>query len=234
VEHPGPHPPSFRDALTAGPTVTLIAEFKRRSPSAGPIAGDEVPAEVARAYAAGGARALSTLTDREDFDGTLSDLTAMASVTGLPTLRKDFIVDERALVEGRLAGASAALLIVRMLTDAELRKLVSVARLLGLDALVEVHDERELERALLAEATIIGVNNRNLDTLVTDLRVTERLAPRVPRDAIVVSESGIRTAADVTRVRDAGAKAVLVGEALLQVHGLKRAALVAELAGVGR
>jgi indole-3-glycerol phosphate synthase len=121
-----------------------------------------------------------------------------------------------------------------MLTDAELRKLVSVARLLGLDALVEVHDERELERALLAEATIIGVNNRNLDTLVTDLRVTERLAPRVPRDAIVVSESGIRTAADVTRVRDAGAKAVLVGEALLQVHGLKRAALVAELAGVGR
>jgi len=224
---------SFRDALLAGDTVAVIAEFKRRSPSAGALVRDERPEDVARLYAGAGAAAVSVLTDATDFGGSLDDLHD-AHAAGLPTLRKDFIVDTRGLEEARAAGASAALLIVAMLDDVELAALVAAAAPLGLGALVEVHDERELDRALAADATLIGINNRDLRSLRTDLSVTERVARRVPPNVVLVSESGIRDADDVARVRDAGAHAVLVGESLLRREQTARAVALRALASVPR
>ncbi|HUF13999.1 MAG TPA: hypothetical protein VMN78_12925 [Longimicrobiales bacterium] len=225
-------PASFRAALSAGERVAVIAEFKRRSPGAG-VLTDESPSEVIAGYAAAGARAASVLTDADDFGGSLDDLRA-AAAPSLPSLRKDFIVDEARILEARAAGASAVLLIVAILDDRELRALLDACDAMSLDALVEVHDEAELRRALDAGARLVGVNNRDLRTLRTDLTVTERLAPRLPADAILVSESGIRTRADVERVRAAGAAAVLVGEALLLQSGPARAALLGELTSVPR
>jgi indole-3-glycerol phosphate synthase len=210
----------FAAALRAPGEVRLLAEIKRRSPSAGPIRPGASPEEVAADYAAGGAAALSVLTDREYFDGSLAALRAVRGTVDLPLLRKDFTLDPLQLWEARAAGADAILLIVRILDDARLRELLGLAADLGLDSLVEVHDETELERALRAGASLVGVNNRDLRTFRTDLELTLRLAPAVPAGVTLVAESGIRTAEDVARLGAAGIDAVLVGESLMRQDDL--------------
>jgi indole-3-glycerol phosphate synthase len=206
----------FAGALRRADEVALIAEYKRRSPSAGSMASNVVPAAAARAYEAAGAAALSVLTDAEYFGGALADLAAARDAVALPVLRKDFVVDEAQVWEARAAGADAILLIVRILDDAHLRDLHAVARALGMAALVEVHAEAELERALAAEARIVGVNNRDLATFTTDLGLSQRLAPLVPPDVVLVAESGIRTVAEVDALGGAGVDAILVGETLMR------------------
>jgi indole-3-glycerol phosphate synthase len=230
-----PPVPSLTASLGQGETVAVMAEFKRRSPSAGGLAEAEQPVDVAAGYVAAGAVALSVLTDDQDFGGSLADLAVVAGLNPtVPVLRKDFIVDAAQLLEARLAGAAAALLIVGMLDDGELVRLLAAGAALGCECLVEVHDQAELDRAAAAGATLIGINNRDLRRLTTDLATTERLAPRAPAGAVIVSESGIRTAEDVRRVRDSGAHAVLVGEALLREAPLQRDERLRSLAGVPR
>jgi indole-3-glycerol phosphate synthase len=225
---------SMKRTLSGGPHVALVAEFKRRSPSAGRLLDGENPVEVARLYERGGAAGLSVLTEDIDFGGGLGDLQAVASTVPIPALRKDFIIDVAALYEARAAGAAAALIIIRILSRHEAATLIERARDIGLECLVEVHDEAELDAALDAGATLIGINNRDLRKLTIDLGVTDRLAPRVPDGMTVVSESGIQNADDVRRVRDAGAHATLVGESLLRLRSEARAGLVADLSGVER
>lgn len=202
----------------AGPParLALIAEVKRRSPSKGDIAPGLNAVTQARAYEAAGADAISVLTEPSRFGGSLDDLRAVAPAVSLPVLRKDFLVDAYQIWEAAAAGAAAVLLIVGALDDETLSALLAEARRCGLDALVEVHDEAELARALAAGATIVGVNNRNLRTLTVDLATTERLAPLVPANVLLVSESGITGAAEAQRVAAAGARAILVGEALVR------------------
>jgi indole-3-glycerol phosphate synthase len=189
---------------------------KRRSPSKGAIAPALDAVGQARAYEAAGADAVSVLTQPSHFGGRLEDLRAVAAATALPVLRKDFIVDPYQVREAAHAGAAAVLLIVAMLDDALLRELLAESAACGLDALVEVHDEADLHRAVKAGAALIGINNRDLRTLNVDLNVTVGLAPLSPPDALLVSESGIVSAADARRVADAGASAILVGEALVR------------------
>jgi indole-3-glycerol phosphate synthase len=226
--------PSFASALRAGDRVALIAEFKRRSPSAGTLVGRADAAEVARLYEREGGAAVSVLTDAADFGGDLIDLDAVCAAVKLPALRKDFLVDAAGLYEARVAGASAALLITAILSRGELASLLRTAREVDLECLVEVHDEAELSSALEVGATLVGVNNRDLQSLTTELGVTERLAPAVPEGVTLVSESGIRSADDVRRVRDAGAHAILVGESLLRLPPAERGRKLAELSGVER
>jgi indole-3-glycerol phosphate synthase len=209
-------PRPFTAALVGGPNVALIAEVKRRSPSAGEIRGGASAADVAAMYAAAGAAAISVLTDRDHFGGALADLEQVRQQVGLPLLRKDFTIDAVQVYEAKAAGASAVLLIARLLDDAELSDLGAVAAELGLAALVEVHDEDELERAARMGARLIGINNRDLGTFRTDLGTTVRFAPLAPRDAVVVGESGIASAHDVALLADAGVSAVLVGESLMR------------------
>jgi indole-3-glycerol phosphate synthase len=222
----------FGAALKGGPTVALIAECKRRSPGAGDILPGLDPAALSRSYQASGARALSILTDERHFGGSLADLEAARAATSLPILRKDFTVDPLHGVEARASGADAVLLIVRILGDAELGSLVRLAADLGMAALVEAHDAVEVERGLAAGARILGINNRDLATFVTDLGTTLALLAGVPEDVAVVSESGVRTRDDVVRLAAAGVDAVLVGETLLRSADV--AGTVAELSGVPR
>jgi indole-3-glycerol phosphate synthase len=202
----------------AGAGVTCIAEFKRRSPSAGWIREEAKAGEVARVYAAAGAAALSVLTDEPFFGGTLDDLTAAHAATTLPVMRKDFILDAYQLAEARAAGADAALLIVAALSDAELAALLAVGALYGLELLVEAHDAEEVERAVRAGAMVIGINNRDLKTFTVDRQLATRLRAQIPPERVVVAESGIRDAADVARLRDAGVDAMLVGETLMRAE----------------
>jgi indole-3-glycerol phosphate synthase len=197
--------------------LAVVAELKRRSPSKGELAPDLDPAMVAKAYEAGGATALSVLTDRPFFGGSVDDLqTARASVE-LPVLRKDFIIDETQVYEARAIGADAVLLIVAALPDdAELAGMRALAEDIGLAALVEAHDDAELDRALEASAAVIGVNARDLGTFGEDLGVSEHLARRIPAGVTAVAESAIRTPDDARRMADAGFDAVLVGEALVR------------------
>ncbi len=197
--------------------AAVIAEIKRASPSAGAIRADADPAEIALAYERAGASAISVLTDREFFDGRLEFLSLARSATEkTPLLRKDFIVDPYQVSESHAAGADALLLIVSALAGGALAELHACASEAGLGVLTEIHDEAEAERALAAGARVIGVNHRNLATFEIDLGLTERLAPQVPADVVLIAESGIRTSADVDRVRYAGAKGVLVGETLMR------------------
>ena len=212
----GDAPRGFRRALAHGPGVRVIAEIKRRSPSKGEIRPDFDAVSCAKAYADAGAAALSVLTDEHYFGGHLEHLSAVRAATALPLLRKDFVVDPYQIDEARLAGADAVLLIVAALEPEALAALRDRAVEAGLDVLVEVHDEAELDVALRAGADLVGVNNRDLRSFVTDLAVTERLARRVPEGVLLVAESGIRNHADVLRLESAGARAFLVGESLMR------------------
>lgn len=209
----------FREALTPsarGGQIRLIAEIKKASPSKGLIRPDFRPVEIARSYEAGGAAAISVLTDEPFFQGSLDVLRRVRQATTLPLLRKDFILDRYQLLEAREAGASAALLIVAALEDADLDALIAETRRLGLDCLVEVHNEAELDRALRTDADILGVNNRDLATFEVNLETSLRLRERIPDDRLMVSESGIFTREDVARLREAGVDAMLVGESLMR------------------
>ena len=217
-ERPLYHEPrrGFRRALARTPPPAVIAELKRASPSRGVIRADYDPAAHARGYAAAGAAALSVLTDERFFGGALEHLAAARAATPLPCLRKDFLCDPYQVEEARAWGADAVLLIVAACTPELHRALVGAAAEADLDVLVEVHTEAELGWAVEAGARLIGVNNRDLATFTVALETTERLAARVPRDAILVAESGIRTPADVRRMTTAGAHGVLVGEAFME------------------
>ena len=226
-----PRPRPFAPVL-AGPAVGVIAEVKRRSPSAGAIRADLDPVVYARAYEAGGAAAISVLTDEVHFGGSLDDLVEVVGAVGVPVLRKDFILDELQLYEARAAGASAALLIVRALAPARLKALAELACGLELAVLAEVHSAAELDRALAVGPTAVGVNSRDLETFTVDLALAERLLALVPPALPAVAESGIEVRADVERLAQAGADVVLVGTSVARA-GNPRAA-VAALTGVGR
>jgi indole-3-glycerol phosphate synthase len=226
-----PAPPSFAAALR-GATVGVVAEVKRRSPSAGTINESLDPAAQAECYAEGGAAAISVLTDGPHFGGSIDDLRAAARRVRVPLLRKDFILSEDQIVEARAAGAAAVLLIVRALEPARLRALLGAARAAGLDALVEAHDRRELDVALDAGATVLGVNSRNLDTFAIDVPAAWALLGTIPPDRVAVAESGMASLADVERAAASGADAVLVGTALSRAADPR--AELAELTRVAR
>jgi indole-3-glycerol phosphate synthase len=206
----------FRAALRDAPRPRVVAEIKRRSPSRGEIRRDFDPVACAKAYEEAGAAAISVLTDERYFGGSLAFLGLVRAAVALPLLRKDFVVDAYQIDEARVAGADAVLLIASALRPAELAALRQRAAERGLDAVVEVHDEAELEAALAAGADLVGINNRDLRSFAVDLATTERLAPRVPEGIVLVAESGISGYADVARLERAGAHAVLVGEALMR------------------
>jgi indole-3-glycerol phosphate synthase len=212
ADRAAPRPGAFRDALGRTDRVNVIGECKRRSPSRGVLRRDYVPATIAGGYEAAGAAAISVLTEPTFFDGGLKDLRAVRETVSLPLLRKDFIVCDYQLLEARAEGADAVLLIVAALAPQELQRLARRAKALGLDALVEVHTEDEAAVAVDAGAEIIGVNNRNLRTLSVDVRASERIVPRLPKGVVAVSESGLKTPDDLTRLRGLGYHAFLIGE----------------------
>jgi indole-3-glycerol phosphate synthase len=215
----------FASALR-GADVRVIAEFKRRSPSAGWIRENAKVSSVIRAYEAAGAAALSILTDEDFFGGSLSDLEEGQKLTRLPVLRKDFVIDEIQLFQARAAGAAAALLIVRILEQSELRDLIETAQEIGLDALVEAHDAEEVEAAQRAGARVLGVNNRDLSTFKTDADLVLRVLPNIGTETVVVAESGVRDRATVERYGAAGVHAVLIGESLMREADPEQAARV--------
>lgn len=229
-----PNAPSvrpFRTALNrADRLVAVIAEVKKASPSKGVLCEQFDPLHIAQTYAQHGTSAISVLTDERFFQGHLDYLRSIRKSVSVPVLRKDFLISRYQVAEAREAGADAVLLIVAALSDEQLRDLLHYAQELGMDALVEVHTESDLHRALNAGATVIGINNRDLTTFHTTLEVTERLAPQIPPGCIVVSESGIESAEDVRRVARAGVHAVLVGESLMRAKEVGQK--VRELAGV--
>ncbi len=215
-----PAPRGFMQRLGSvaqiGPAV--IAEVKKASPSAGVIRPNFIPADIARSYVAGGAACLSVLTDQQYFQGAAEYLQQARAACNLPVLRKDFIIDPWQLLEARVMGADCILLIASALNLSELQQLEGQARELQLDVLLEVHDEAELELALQTQARLIGVNNRNLKTFVTDLAASERIRPLIPADRMMVTESGIHSRADVKRLQQHDIQAFLVGEAFMRAE----------------
>ena len=226
-----PRPPSLAAALRSG-SVGVLAEVKRRSPSKGTIAPALDPVAQAAAYRDGGARGVSILTEPAHFGGSVDDLAAVRAQVELPVLKKDFHVDVIQLVEARVLGASAALLIARALQPGRLISLVDEGRALGLEILVEVRDEDELETAIRSKATMIGVNNRNLETLVIDPTTCERIIPLIPPEIVAIAESGVQSRTDVERYAGVGADAVLVGSVLSASQDPRQA--TRDLTGVQR
>jgi indole-3-glycerol phosphate synthase len=234
-----PPPLDFAAALRATPGASLIAEIKRASPSKGLIASDWDPEAIGETYARNGAAAISCLTDSRFFQGKLEYLTAVKERLReigkpVPVLRKDFIYHEYQVYEARMAGADALLLIVGVLSDNELRRLYRLTYTLGMQALVEVHDEAELARALQQDVAIIGVNNRNLKTFQVDIETTARLRSLIPPEKVLVGESGIRDLADVRRMAAMGCDAILVGETFCKLPHAARGPLVADFVAAGR
>lgn len=210
-------PKDFFGALAGAPTIRVIAEVKRGSPSAGAIRPDADAVSQARTYESGGAACISVLTEETQFRGSLDDLRNVSRAVSLPVLRKDFLFDEYQIYEARVAGASTVLLIAEVLRDSGLlRGLIELSRELGMEPLVEVYEEANVERVVAAGARVVGVNNRNLRTFEVDLGHTARLARLLPSSVLLVAESGIRTVEDVQYLADAGARAVLVGETLMR------------------
>jgi indole-3-glycerol phosphate synthase len=224
-----PRARDFRAALERGPGLGVIAEVKKASPSAGVIRPDFDPVAISRAYERGGASCVSVLTDGPSFQGGLHHLEAVRAAVALPLLRKDFLLERYQLLEARLAGADCVLLIAEILPGDALPRLLTQAQELGLQALVELHDRDNLPRVLASGARLVGVNNRDLRTFAVRLEHTLELAAAVPPDVCLVSESGIRVRADLVRLRAAGVKAVLVGEALMRAPDV--AAALSELVG---
>ena len=198
--------------------INIIAEFKRRSPSKGVIRAEADLPQVVRSYQAGGAAAISVLTEQDYFDGSLADLEAVKTCVALPVLRKDFVFDEYQMFEAAAAGADAVLLIVAVLDDHQLESLRLLAEELGMDALVEAHNAEEMERAAQCGAKLIGINNRDLRTFEVSLETSIRLAPLAPGDALLVSESGLTDAADLRRLREHGFRGFLIGESLMRAR----------------
>lgn len=211
-------PHALRSALQKD-RINIIAEFKRRSPSKGVIREDADLVSIVRSYQTAGAVAISVLTEQDHFDGSLADLEAVKACVDLPVLRKDFVFDEYQVYESAVSGADAILLIVAALDDRQLESLRRVAEdELSMDALVEVHNEEEMDRAASSGATLIGVNNRNLRTFEVSLETSVQLAPLAPRDALLVSESGLNEGADLRRLRERGFNGFLIGESLMRAH----------------
>lgn len=213
----------FASALRATPDVALIAEVKKASPSAGLIRADFHPVEIAQAYARAGAACLSCLTDEPYFQGRLEYLTAIRSEVALPVLRKDFMLDPYQVYEARAAGADCILLIAECLDDCRLRELYFLASELGMESLIEIHDRENLERVLRLEPALLGINNRDLKAMVTNLDHSIELAARVPPSVFLISESGIRTRADVERLLSHGIRGILVGESLMKQPDIEAA-----------
>jgi len=212
-------PRGFAAALSASTARghnALICELKRKSPSAGEILPGADPVEIAREYEQGGATCLSVLTDGPSFGGSLNDLEAIRAAVSIPLLRKDFMVDPIQIIEGRAHGADAILIIMAALSDDEAAGFEATAHELGMDALIEVHTEDELNRALKLKSPLLGINNRDLTRMVTDLSVTERLSGLIPLDRHLVSESGVKTPDDISRLRKCGAQRFLIGESLMK------------------
>ncbi len=216
LERPAPPPRGFLRALVAAPGVAVIAEAKKASPSKGVIQPDFDPVRIARKYKEGGAHCLSVLTDVDFFQGSLAYIPLVRAAVDLPVLRKDFIIDPLQIEEAHAVGADAILLIAAILETVRLRDYRLLAESLGMDVLVEVHDERELDNALEAGSRLVGINNRNLNDFSVSLETTFRLLPRIPQGIPVVSESGIATVADMRRLKEAGVKAALIGESLMR------------------
>ena len=202
--------------------IKFIAEIKKASPSAGIIREDFNYINIANEYEAGGASAISVLTDKEFFKGDIKYLSEIKDAVSLPVLRKDFIIDPYQIYEARTAGADLVLLIARILTKEQIEIFLSLSHKLGMECLVEVHDNEELEKVLETEAAIIGINNRNLDTFETNLETTLQLCHRVPEGKIIVSESGIKTRADVLILEKAGIDAILIGETLMRSRDISQ------------
>lgn len=221
---------SFVEALKAAVDVGLIAEVKKASPSAGLIRADFDPVEIAVTYADAGASCISCLTDRPYFQGQLEYLTAIREHVSLPVMRKDFLLDRYQILEARAAGADCVLLIAECLDDCRMRDLYFYASELGMDALIEIYDPENLDRVLKLEPELLGINNRNLKTMVTDLNHTIDLAASVPDTCLLIGESGIRTRADVQRLMASGVRGILVGETLMRERDI--AAKVRELIGL--
>jgi len=217
-------PHAFLGGLIESPGLSIIAEIKRASPSRGAINVEINPADVAQAYERGGAVAISVLTEEDYFQGSLDDLRSVRAVTPLPLLRKDFMVEEFQIYEAAAAGADAILLIVAALDDTALGQLRAIAEdELGMEALIEVHTEDELQRAVQCGATLIGVNNRNLRTFEVSLETSERLIQQAPCDVVCISESGLRTREDLRRLRELGFQGFLIGEMLMRADNPEQA-----------